>query len=174
MIRVVLMMGLVGLMACRSAGSAPLTDSEQTRLRELVFETVDSNVATYERNDAPGLAGFYVDGPDFVAAGDGRFATNFDSVAARRSQLWADQDHHRYLALDWSDKKVTVLGPDIATLNARYTEEVQFRSGRVGMNRGTWHVVFVRRPQGWRILHEVGVHCNAANTATCEPPKVID
>jgi hypothetical protein len=161
---------LFGSTACASPPASQVT-VDTSRIQAEVFAVFDSMVAAHHANDAE-LELRQTDAhPDYVSAGDGYYSTDAAADAEYKRERWKNHDDFRYLSEAFEDKRVAVLAPNVAVVNARYRETLQFKAGTVLSIRATWALVLVKRDATWKVLQQYYHHCEAADTVHCVEPK---
>jgi hypothetical protein len=103
---------------------------------------------------------YFVTDSTFAMIIDTTYRSTYDQWAARTAVSIPDaykeyqEQHHHVTAA-----KVLLLGNEAAVLSMRYCVDFVKRDGTRGIADGSGAtLVFVRRPQGWRIAHYHGSH----------------
>lgn len=89
----------------------------------------------------------YWNSPELTFAGSSGIARGYEAVHARYKQVYPDQAAMG--RLDFSNIEFRFLGADAALVLGQW--HLQRTSGDVG---GVFSLVFLRQPEGWRIVHD--------------------
>lgn len=146
-----LMASLAGCAGREASPSAPERRAIADTLTALIESAYD-----FSRPDAGArLLALYPDTGRVIAAAAGRVTTTRDELASAIEGFWSQVGRHMQGARwQWDTVHVDVLSRDAAVLTAAYRIPHATPAGRAHLVQGAWTAVFVRRADGWRIVHE--------------------
>jgi hypothetical protein len=124
---------------------AELTAQEREELAKLVAEVDDAASAL----DIERFLRWFVDGPHFAYAIDGRVYTRAAEVRTAHTAAWSKVKSARIRS---TVERAATLGPGAMTVTATGRAEVVLKSGETRVSHYAITAALVRTPEGWRIL----------------------
>lgn len=141
------------LLAC-APGEAPMTEDELVALNDTIVALMNSYADALMSLDPDAITAFYADEPAFRIYLDGQRVTRAELVG----QVSDMPSTLRSLEAALEDIEVTPLGRDAALCALRFERTVVDVAGDTLRDWGTATWVWVRRDDGWRLIHGHGVH----------------
>jgi ketosteroid isomerase-like protein len=141
------------LLACDPV-EAPMTERELVALNDTIVVLMNGYADALMSLDPNAITAFYADEPTFRIYLDGQRISRAELVA----QVAEMPSALRSLHAAFEDIEVTPLGRDAALGAARFERTVVDIAGDTLRDWGTATWVWVRRDEGWKVIHGHGVH----------------
>ena len=152
--RMLVLSGLAFVMGCRSEPPATITPEQRSQVVDSVTAAMHAYAAAFVTRDAEAAIRFYVNAPDFRMYDGGTPATYSELTGAIRGMMPGYKAIEGY----FDDIQVTVLGPTAAVATSPFRDVYRDTAGVITRVRGTVSWTWVRRSDGWRIMHGNALH----------------
>lgn len=144
LLAMVLLFGLLLSREVRSTNRAgATTEDDRTAITKILLE----QQAAWNRGDVTTFMRGYWNSPELTFAGSSGISRGWEAVQTRYKQVYPDQTAMGQL--DFSNFEFRFLGTDAALVLGQW--HLRRTSGDIG---GVFSLVFQRRPEGWRIVHD--------------------
>lgn len=154
LMRILLGIGLVTWSLGCSRAEAPMSESELRALDDTITTLMNSYADALMSLDPDAITAFYADDPAFRVYLDGQSVTRAGLVG----QVSGLGSVLESLDAAWEDIHVTPLGRDAALGSSRFERTLVDAAGDTIRDWGTATWVWVRRDEGWQVIHGHGVH----------------
>ena len=144
---------LAGL-GCNTDQPASITQAQRQLVVDSVTAAMGAYAAAFPGKDPEAITRFYADDPDFRYY-DGGQATAYPAMVAMIRSLTGSL---RSIEGGFDSIQVSVLSPSAGVATARFRDVLTDTSGTVTRVHGVVSWVWVRRGDGWRIMHGNAVH----------------
>lgn len=111
---------------------------------------LDQQVTDWNRGDIVAFMRGYDRSAEITFAGKTGVRRGYDAVMARYKEAYSNQE--KMGRLRFSEIEVRMLGDSYALVQGRFDLERTVAGG--GPATGRFSLVMVKRPEGWRILHD--------------------
>ena len=133
------------------APSSALSDADRGAVESAVRQAINDFVAAAERVDTERVFGFFTRSPGFAVADNGTFLTSRDAFHEAVAGFYKNL---RSQDVQMGDMRIVPLAPDKAVATGIGTVVRTDVSGVTAVPRTfNWTFVWVREPDGWKILH---------------------
>ena len=140
---------LLSLFACQSAPRDALDAAHAAAIRDSVRDLASAIAHDLERDGPTAWLSYFVDGPEFFMASDGRVV--FPSIDSATSFVQGFAPGIVHMELLWEDMRIAPLSPGAAVLGASYREVLTDTAGNDLRFHGYFTGVAVRTSAGWRL-----------------------
>lgn len=159
--RSLLTAAVIGVAAACGPRATP-ADFDRAAVADSVTAAMRAYAAAFPGRDADAVTRFYLNDPDFRVYFDGALSRYDEMVAIVRNLLGS----LRSIEGSFDDIQVTVLGPGAAVATTPFRDVLVDTTGTTTRLRGLVSWTWVRRSEGWRIIHGHAVHVPDTAAAT--------
>ena len=134
----------------------PVPDRGAAAAESVMLEEVEAAVWAFHAADtamdAAGVIGLLW--PDYYMLGDGQ-RVGFEDVVLGSRELMASLE---LFATEWTDLRITPLGPDAAVASFQFRDSIITKSGELIRAQGPTTFVWERRAGEWRLVYADADH----------------